>query len=223
MAAAVFHYFKDDGEADAVAFYLGGHCCECRTAFVFLVSEIVEPVCIFVHCFFGQTNDLRFSFVWDFEDLADYITPGVRDILGDFIVVELWVVHLVWVSKEPSVHESAVDLAFGKFVQESGLYGADDSYAGVIYVDGFAGYAVDYDVAAGEELCPHLFVVAIAVFVEAFDESDELIYIYCQAPGVDLVLSDEDFCGEVAEDGLDIFRFLELRFRSFRGLCIWAS
>ena len=54
LSAAVFHYLKHNGEADAVAFYLRGHCCKCRTAFVLLVCQVVEPVCIFVHRFFGQ-------------------------------------------------------------------------------------------------------------------------------------------------------------------------
>ena len=85
--------------------------------------------------------------------------------------------------------------------------GADDSYAGVIDVDGFAGYAVDDDVAAGEELGPHLFVVAVTVFVEAFDESYEFVDIYSKSSGVDFVLPYEDFCGEVAEYCLDVFRF----------------
>ena len=134
-------------------------------------------MCIFVHGFFCEAYGLGFSFVWDFKDLADYVAPGSGDVLGDFIVVEFRVEHFVGIGKEPSVHEAAVYLSFSKFVEQSGLNGAYDSNAGVVDVDGFTGYTVDDDVAACEELGPHLFVVAVAVLVEAFDESNEFIYI----------------------------------------------
>ena len=91
LATAVFHHFEDDGEADAVAFYFGGHCCKCWAAFVLLVGKVVKPLGVFVHCFFGEAYGLGFPFVWDFKDLADDVAPGTGDVLGDFIVVEFWV------------------------------------------------------------------------------------------------------------------------------------
>lgn len=218
LLATELQDFQYQGEAAAVSVHLGGQAGEAAAAVVLLVAEVVEP--FFVEGFGsrGEFHDFWCAFERKGEDPLDDFVPALGDAFVDIDVVELGVRDFLREGEEPAVHEAILDLALGEADEDFRLDAAEDSDAGVVDFDGVGPDAVDGDASSGEELGPHLFVGAAAVFVEAVDEADEFVEEDDEASGVGFVLADQDFGGEVAEDVLLVHGHLQLGIPFLDGL-----